>query len=64
MKCTNCNGPGPFPISDIFYWNVPYRLCKACYREYDLLDDHDKEQFGIRLWQKGAVQSLKPLGSA
>jgi hypothetical protein len=45
-------------------FGVPYKLCGECLAYYRLLDDDDKAQFAISLWQQGAVRCLEPGGHA
>jgi hypothetical protein len=67
--CTRCNRDVPIRQRDIIGgvpgWDVPYKLCGGCWDFYCSLDDGDAtSQFAFDLWQKAAVRSLKPMGTA
>lgn len=62
--CTRCGHEGLIRLRGVLDWDVPYRLCAACFGVYQSLDAAAAARFAVDLWQRGAVQSLEPCGHA
>lgn len=67
QQCTRCGTFAPVRLADVFSdcgWNLPYRLCGACYAHYERLDSAAAALFAQDLWQRSAVRHMEVKGHA
>ena len=62
--CTRCGHEGWIRLRGTLAWDVPYALCATCLGVYRGLDDNAAARFAVDLWQRSAVLSLPPCGTA